>query len=387
MVGPLLNPRRKCRAKPRELKGPELKLLYVQPAYFDNKSYIGGGERYPVNLARAATRGDGSIEVTIVSFGPSSRHVHLAPNVSLQICEAINPSAGLLDLTSAHIAPLIESADMIHVFQPFTRCGEAASVAALARGKPLILTDLGGSSSNVGALSGLIGLADAIVCISEFSADRYKQFRHPRHTVLSGPFDDDKFGLSTSRVGRTSEFLFVGRILPHKGIDLLVRALPPGASLAICGRVYHTEYFSLLQSLAAGKSVRFITDASDEDLLALYCESLAVVLPSVHNDVFGNYHPHPELLGLSLLEGAACGCFAICNNVGGMPEFIGDEICGAVFRDEAELAFILSTVLDNADQVKDPSNVKHRSQWAATRFGLAAVGERIGQVYKEAMER
>jgi hypothetical protein len=56
------------------MRAARMRILYVQPAYFDPASYIGGGERYPQNLARAvAAAADGDTEITIASFGSEAR--------------------------------------------------------------------------------------------------------------------------------------------------------------------------------------------------------------------------------------------------------------------------------------------------------------------------
>jgi alpha-maltose-1-phosphate synthase len=57
---------------------------------------------------------------------------------------------------------------------------------------------------------------------------------------------------------------------------------------------------------------------------------LCIVLPSVHTTIYGEYHPIPELLGRTLLEGMACGARAICTNVTSMPEIVEDGVTGFV---------------------------------------------------------
>ena len=59
--------------------------------------------------------------------------------------------------------------------------------------------------------------------------------------------------------------LYVGRLLPHKGIDRLIDALPPDLPLTVCGRPYHRDYSATSSQLAGGKRVEFVTDADDAD--------------------------------------------------------------------------------------------------------------------------
>jgi glycosyltransferase involved in cell wall biosynthesis len=82
--------------------------------------------------------------------------------------------------------------------------------------------------------------------------------------------------------------------------------------------------------LAEGKNVRFITNATDNQILEAYRESMLTVLPSVYTDCYGIEHARPELLGLTLLESQACGTPVICTAVGGMPEFVVHDVTGIV---------------------------------------------------------
>jgi glycosyltransferase involved in cell wall biosynthesis len=362
-----------------------MRVLYVQPAYFDPASYIGGGERYPQNLARAVVAAsDGGAEITIVSFGSEVKHFAIADHVELRILVGASRNANMFDATSAAITALIDRSDLVHVFQPFTRGGEAASLAGMARGVPVVLTDLGCLTSRTGEQSGLIGLVDALVCISKFSAARFLGYRHPCHVVASGPFDDAKFSLYEPAAEPRRSLLFVGRLLPHKGIDTVLRTLPPDLPFIVCGRPYDRKYFDLLRDLARGKRVTFVTDADDRKLTRLYREALAVILPSVHLDVYGNFHMHPELLGLTLLEGAASGCFAICRNIGGMPEFIGDADCGASFETDGELRELLASVASDRDRISSTAAVRKRAAWATQTHGLHVTGERVLKAYRQA---
>lgn len=360
-----------------------MRILYVQPAYFDPASYIGGGERYPLNLARAVVLASGgTIKIAVASFGRQSKQFSVTDRIEMHVFAGSSRNGNMFDATSPAIIDLINTSDIVHVFQPFTRGGEVASLACMLRGVPVVLTDLGALTSRVGEQSGLVNMADGLICISKFSAARFHLYRHRRHIVASGPYDDTKFKLCGSD-GIREPLLYVGRIMPHKGIDSVVQALPPGLPLIICGRPYEAKYFALLKRLARGKDVTFVTDADDRTLIQLYRSALAVILPSVHFDVYGKYHPYPELLGLTLLEGAASGCFAICRKVGGMPEFLGDAQCGASFESDNELCGLLSSIIAHKDTLSCSAAVRKRAHWAMQTHGLRATGDRVLKVYEQ----
>ena len=160
------------------------------------------------------------------------------------------------------------------------------------------------------------------------------------HTVLGGT-DVARFrppGEPTER----REGVFVGRILPHTGLNYLIEAMDPDVPLAIVGRrSRHSASDRLLAGLAEGKRIRFIEGqalesgewappAEDPAIVATLQNALCVVLPSVRRTVFGPSIGVPELLGLVVLEGMACGAPAIVTDVSSLPEVVVDGETGFV---------------------------------------------------------
>ena len=147
--------------------------------------------------------------------------------------------------------------------------------------------------------------------------------------------------------------MFVGRLMPHKGVNDLIEALPAGLTLELIGRPYHDRFFADLKRLAAGKSVVFRPDCDDADLVRAYRRALCVVLPSVYRTMYGDETRVPELLGQTLLEGMACGIPAVCTNVASMPEVVVDGMTGFVVppNDPAALREKLEWLRDHPEGV------------------------------------
>jgi glycosyltransferase involved in cell wall biosynthesis len=311
------------------------KVAYLTPLYFADDSCIGGGERYPTNLAKGVALAEGlGFEVELISFGKTAARIDLDDGVTLRVLPAASEPRDPLDVLSWDLPDALAEADLVHVHQAYTRCTEVGLLLAKQLRKPICLTDHGGETSRLGQYFGIVELADAIVAYSDFGASLYRTRRPIR--VIKGGVDTRTFtpaGVSPPR----GHILYVGRLLPHKGIDRLVRAVPDDLPLVICGRAYRPDYFAMLQELARGKIVRFETHADDAMILDLYRHAWANVLPSVHVDCYGNYFAAPELMGFTLLEAMACGTPAIASNLAAMPEFIRPGETGFVFDDEAEL--------------------------------------------------
>jgi glycosyltransferase involved in cell wall biosynthesis len=355
------------------------KIAYLTPQYFDEQSYVGGGERYPLNLARGVVAGSrGACEVEIISFGNASFRRELYPGVTLRVLKAAGRPLNPLDVLSWDLPAAIADADLVHIHQAYTRCSEMGLLLAKQLRKPICITDHGGSTSPLGGQVGSLDLADQIICYSRFGASLYRS-RTPI-VVIKGGVDGTHFTPPAHRPPR-DRVLYVGRLLPHKGIDQLIEALPRELPLTVCGRCYHDDYFRLLRKLAQGKRVEFVTDADDATIRHLYNRAWVNVLPSVYRDCYGNSHLAPELMGFTLLEAMACGTPAICSRVAAMPEFIRDGETGFVVDNRDELTDRLRRL------AADPALVEQMGRQARLaieeEFDLTVAGAKFWAVYTD----
>jgi glycosyltransferase involved in cell wall biosynthesis len=140
--------------------------------------------------------------------------------------------------------------------------------------------------------------------------------------------------------------------MPHKGIDVLITALPEDLDLEIIGQPYDDRYFRDLKRLAMAKRVIFRHDCTDEDLVRAYQRAMCVVLPSVYKTMYGDAGVVPELLGQTLLEGMACEAPVICTNVASLPEVVQDGVTGFVVppNDPAALRERIIWLAQHSDQ-------------------------------------
>ena len=173
--------------------------------------------------------------------------------------------------------------------------------------------------------------ADAIVVSTEEEReDLVRLYRARRHKVcvvpagvdleLFAPLDKIQarrvLGLSEKKV-----ILYVGRIEPLKGLDLLLRALTlledaaDTRLLVVGGNLEREGELGRLRSMAAALGIEhmvtFIGSVSQDELPNYYSASDVFVLPSYY-----------ESFGLAALEAMACGTPVIASRVGGLKTFI-----------------------------------------------------------------
>lgn len=153
---------------------------------------------------------------------------------------------------------------------------------------------------------------------------------------------------------RRKFLLFVGRLVPEKGVHLLIEAFRAldGAEdlkLAIVGPAwFESEYGRLLTSAAGGdERVLFLGEADDDLLGEYYSNCAAFVLPS---DVEG--------MSLSLLDALAYGSAIVTSSIPQNANLVDDA--GLVFEagDAASLRASLELVLGDDERAED---LRHRA--------------------------
>ena len=303
------------------------RILHIVPALFSHHDgIVGGAERYALELARHMAS---ETPTTLVTFGD---HEHEETSGSLHIRVLGNPwyvRGQRTNPVSLSLLSEIRKADIVHCHQQHVLSSSLAAGICKTTGRKVFVTDLGGGGWDLSAYVSTDRWYDGHLHISEYSRKNSKHHDRAWAHVILGGVDTRKFSPDEA-VTRGQSILFVGRLLPHKGIDDLIKALPPDMSLEIIGQPYDEKYLTDLRNLSRGKQVQFIHDCDDVALVEAYRRALCVVLPSVYRDMYRQETTVPELLGQTLLEGMACGTPAICTDVASMPELVEDGVTGFV---------------------------------------------------------
>ncbi|GMQ88805.1 MAG: glycosyltransferase family 1 protein [Gammaproteobacteria bacterium] len=151
----------------------------------------------------------------------------------------------------------------------------------------------------------------------------------PRFTPVT---DQQRRSAARARAGLPADarlIVYVGGLAPHKNIPGLfkglVRAQEMGAMdnvhLALVGDIagdgFHSHYEELLSLVQSeprlNGRVHFTGFVSDDDLVALYSDAMAITLPSFS-----------EGFGLPAIEAMACGVPVLASTAGSVPEVVGD---------------------------------------------------------------
>jgi glycosyltransferase involved in cell wall biosynthesis len=304
-----------------------MRVVHLVPNLFGPGGGIyGGAERYALELARHMAE---QTPTTLVSFGNAAGRPR-AGRLRVQVLadpwfvrgQRTNPvHPGLLRAVAA--------ADVVHCHQQHVLSSSLAAVLARLSGRRVFVSDLGGGGWDLSAYVATDRWYHGHLHLSNYSRAVSGHADDPKAHVILGGVDVDKFSPDPS-AARAGTVLFVGRLLPHKGVNDLLRAVPADLPVELIGRPYDGRFLGDLEQLAAGKQVRFRHDCDDADLVNAYRQALCVVLPSVYRTLYGEETRIPELLGQTLLEGMACGIPAVCTRVASLPEVVEDGVTGFV---------------------------------------------------------
>ena len=359
-----------------------MRVIHVAPTPFGPNGLLGGGERYPLELARALAA---EVDCELITFGPRPGDSREPGGLRVRTLRA----RAFLHGHPAHpLAPdlfaALARADLIHTHHLRSTPSRMAALAARARRRRALVTDHGLQGSDWAGL--LPRLFDRFLMVSAYSA---RELRAPpaRTRIIYGGADPHRFAPDPD-TGRRG-VLFVGRLTPHKGVDRLIAALPPGAHLTVAGSAGHDarlperDYPLLLRRLAEGRDVEFLGPVPDAVLPSLYRGAAVLALPSVHRTCYGREVRVSELLGLVVLEAMASGTPVVCSRLGGLPEVVQHGVTGFLVEpgNVPELRARLAELL------RDPARARrlggNARELVLERFTWRACAERCLAAYME----
>ena len=203
--------------------------------------------------------------------------------------------------------------------------------------------------------------ADRIFCFNDDAMRILKSYGARRLSRVCAGVDTAIFRPGNKRTGKGFDAGYAGRLVPEKGVDLLVRAMAGGgnARLNILGSgPERGKLWKLAREVGIAGRTRFIPARPQSALPAFYRSVDALVLPSVSTPGW------KEQFGRVLIEAMACGTPVIGSDSGEIPRVIGRA--GMIFR-EGDVAGIRRAIV----RLRDDPGLRHRLARAGRRRVLA----------------
>ena len=353
-----------------------MKVAHLVPALFGAEGTVGGAERYVLELARHMAQ---RVPTTLVTFGDRDREASDGA-LTIRVVRTRRHVRGQRGNPIAWAGVReAAAADVVHCHQQHVLATSVTALMARLRGRRVFCTDHGGGGWDISAYVSTDRWFHGHLHISHYSRHVFGHDGLASARVIYGGVDAARF--SPGMAARDIECLFVGRLLPHKGVDALVDAVPADMRAVIAGPAPDARYLADLRALAQGKQVQFVHDADDDALVALYRRARVVVLPSLYRDRYGAQTRVPELLGQTLLEGMAAGAATICTDVASMPEIVVDGVTGIVVppNDVGALRSAVCALRDHPERAAEMGRCGRER--VLTAFTWSAVVDRCLQAY------
>jgi glycosyltransferase involved in cell wall biosynthesis len=210
----------------------------------------------------------------------------------------------------------------------------------------------------------LMKRSDALIAVSKYTVNELTELygieKEKIHVIYNG-VDVDKFKPRPNRAELRQEFclkkdkkivLFVGRLYHRKGLEILLRSIPPvlkeydDVNFVISGKGFKQKELSLrnlTKELGIEDYVTFLGYVPDEKLPHLYSASDIFVLPAIY-----------ENFPFAILEAQSTGLPVISTKVGGIPEFLVTNENGLVIDpgNESQLTQGILTLLQDSKLAK-----------------------------------
>lgn len=349
-----------------------MSVVLVAPTCADSDVAQGGGERFVEELARALAS---TVNVRLVSFGRGDRSDRPVPRLERRILRSWtrDPATPF----SPKLPRAIGGAEVVHAFQHYSLPTFIAAWVGRRRGARVFVTDLGGGGWTPGYQIDITRWIDAHLPISAYAARRLPGRPRPAYVIFGG-VDLGRFRMRP-RLEHDGSLVFLGRLLPHKGVHHLIDALEGEQELHVIGPAADPGYAAELARRAAGKRVRFHHGLDDEAVVGFLQRAMALVHPTPV-DAGGSAGAN-ELFGLALVEAMACGCPVIASNAASLPEIVEDGESGLLVEpgDPSDIARALRAIAGSPASWRERSLAARRA--AETRFSWQAVASRCRAAY------
>ena len=233
--------------------------------------------------------------------------------------------------------------------------------------------------------------ATLIVTVSKYSSEKIVQFYgvdKAKIRIVTNGVDTQKFrpaqdlGEIKHQIGISNKqcVLFVGRLIPRKGLPFLVEAAKhivkersETAFVVVGNGPLKNHLISYLEKINLSGSFVFLGDVNEGMLAALYNCADVFVFPSIQ-----------EGLGIVLLEAQATAKPVVAFDVGGVHEAMLDKETGLLVKpDSRELADVILRLLSDRS-LRERMGRKGRV-FVSSNFSWDVCAQRMLQVYREAL--
>jgi phosphatidylinositol alpha-mannosyltransferase len=239
-----------------------------------------------------------------------------------------------------------------------------------------------------GLLEPVVGRLDARIAVSNTAREFAARYFPGEYHVIPNGVDVERFHPGVAPIERWRDpdhenLLFVGRLDPRKGVQLLLDCMPEvvertrgRARLLVVGDSYLRIKYEASIPGAMRRHIHFLGHVPSDELPRWYATGDVFVSPATGNESFG----------IVLLEAMAAGRAIVASDIPGYRSVVTPDVNGVMFPpgDRGALARTLSRLTN------DPERrvlLGARGRARALEFAWPRVADRLEAVYREVLTR
>jgi phosphatidylinositol alpha-mannosyltransferase len=240
----------------------------------------------------------------------------------------------------------------------------------------------------LGPLAARMKRLDARIAVSETARDFAAQYFPGEYLVIPNGVDTERFHPSVEpfpewRDPDRVNVLFVGRLDPRKGVQVLLDALPEvitrthgRARLLVVGDSYLRGRFEASVAPAARAHVHFLGHVPSRDLPRWYATGDIFVSPALGHESFG----------IVLAEAMASGRVVVASDIPGYRSVVQPGVNGVV-SPPGDVPALAGAIAALADDPERRAALAQRGRVRALEFAWPHITDRIEAVYRDVLAR
>ena len=282
--------------------------------------------------------------------------------------------------------------DLVHVHAPVVPTLPLLAVQAAECPRVGTFHTTGGPSRLLewtrGMLAPIVNRLDARIAVSNTAREFAARYFPGEYQVIPNGVDLDRFhpGVTPIQRWRDPDFdniLFVGRLDPRKGVQLLLDAMPEvvertrgRARLILVGDSYLRLKYQSSVPGTMKRHIHFVGHVPSHELPRWYATGDVFVSPATGNESFG----------IVLIEAMAAGRAVVASDIPGYRSVVTPDVNGVMFPpgDRAALARALARLVNDRE---GRILLAARGRARAHEFAWTRVTDRLEAVYREVLSR
>lgn len=358
-----------------------MKIVHVL-GYYGN--YTGGIQAYVKELAKRQTRSGHSVKIITSDLFGTEKSID---GIAIIRCKTLFSFSRVPFCPWLFFSLLKEKCDVIHAHLPLPSWDLAVSIKKFFHPETKLIVTIHNYSLRENRVQKMLSIindhvlmqfplffSDKIITTTK-AFGRSLHYKIPRKKNVIIPLGVNLTIFKNADLERNkSLILFVGRLIPEKGLHLLVQAVKELRKqnkiyqiLAICAETYDFKKYENMVKKDSQKFLTILKNLPQTVLYKYYSKAGFLAFPS-----------SADSFGFVLIEAMACGCPVIVSNLPG-PASIVRQDCGIVFNKNDIKSLTLAILKMSQYQTLFRKNCRG---YVEDVFSWRIINEKILELYK-----